>query len=391
MTREAKIILILSVLFTIAMGFSGIFVNVFIWKATNDYTGIISYHLMQFIFLPLTFIVSGWLAKKWDGVWPLRIGIGLFILFFMVVLTFHDMIHHLLYPLGILQGLAGGFYWLALQVLVFDYTDATNRDTFNGFNGSITSIAGAVTPLISGLIISFCDANVGYYIVFTLTLIFFGIQIFVSFLIKPRPTAQTLCWDKLIHTNNPDWKLYQKSSFFWGLKNGIIIFVIQILIFTATGSELSLGKITFIAALLGAFAFWVEQKLIKPHHRAKSLLLGSVFMLISILGLLFKINTTTLLFYTFVDAIFLPFFLVPMTSAGFNALSFHDDEKFRIEYIINKDLFLNSGRTVSLLCLLLLLYFFNDRKVITYYLVFLGSVQFISYFYLRRLSFLGKS
>jgi YQGE family putative transporter len=64
MQKETKIILVINVLFTLAMGLSNIFVNIILWKKSNDFIIVAIYNLMHYIFVPITFIFAGWLSKK---------------------------------------------------------------------------------------------------------------------------------------------------------------------------------------------------------------------------------------------------------------------------------------------------------------------------------------
>jgi len=167
MSKEAKIILVISVLFTLAMGLSNIFVNILLWKESNDFIVVALYNLMHYIFVPITFIFAGWLSKKKNGIWSLRLGILFFIMFFGLILYIKDDILSYIFPLGILFGIAAGFYWLAYHVLSFDCTTENNRDTFNGFNGCSVGIANALAPIIGGYIIQKAGNTNGYTIVFT--------------------------------------------------------------------------------------------------------------------------------------------------------------------------------------------------------------------------------
>ncbi|MCT4509154.1 MAG: hypothetical protein N4A48_10455 [Tepidibacter sp.] len=64
MSREAKTLLIISGLFALAKGLSNVFVNIFLWKKSNDFIMISQYNLVQYIFLPIAFTIGGWLSKK---------------------------------------------------------------------------------------------------------------------------------------------------------------------------------------------------------------------------------------------------------------------------------------------------------------------------------------
>lgn len=73
MSKKAKTLLVVSALFTLAMGLSNVFVNIFLWKKTNDFTVIALYNLMHYIFVPITFIFAGWLSKMKNGIWSFAI------------------------------------------------------------------------------------------------------------------------------------------------------------------------------------------------------------------------------------------------------------------------------------------------------------------------------
>jgi YQGE family putative transporter len=89
--------------------------------------------------------------------------------------------------------------------------------------------------------------------------------------------------------------------------------------------------------------------------------------------------------YILLDAFFLPFFLIQLNSATFNTIDRNHENDMRIEYMINKDLVLNSGRIVSSVILILLLYMFGASSTLKVYLLFLGLVPLTSGYFLGRL------
>jgi YQGE family putative transporter len=117
MCREAKVLLAVSALFTFAMGLSGIFVNVFFWRETGNFLVIVIYNLTHYIFTPVTFIIGGIIAKRKNGIWSLRFGLILFALFYSLILLIGNKGTLYIYLLGILNGLASGFYCLAFNTL----------------------------------------------------------------------------------------------------------------------------------------------------------------------------------------------------------------------------------------------------------------------------------
>ncbi len=64
MCKNAKVLLLVSALFSFAMGLSDIFINVFFWRETNNFMVIAIYNLIINITTPITFVIAGVLSKR---------------------------------------------------------------------------------------------------------------------------------------------------------------------------------------------------------------------------------------------------------------------------------------------------------------------------------------
>lgn len=385
MSKETKIILVISVLFTLAMGLSNIFVNILLWKKSNDFITVALYNLMHYIFAPITFIFAGWLAKKKNGVWSLRLGILFFIIFYGLILYIKDNLLRYIFPLGILFGIAAGFYWLAYHLLSFDCTTEKNRDTFNGMNGCSNGAANALAPIIGGYIIQRSGNTRGYTIVFACSLILFSVIILVSFLLKTKNYGAKLDFGHILGSRHREWTRIRQATAVWGLRDVVLGFLVSILIFKTTQSELSVGKLSLLAAILYSVTSYAQQKLIKAKLKVPSMYIGAFLMFTSVIGIWWNIGYGTLLVFTVIDAISSPFFLIPMSSASFNVINEYHEENLRAEYIINKEIVLNAGRITGTLVLIGLLYFVKQAHILNYYLLALGSMQLISAYFLGKM------
>ena len=385
MGREAKILIVVSSLFTLAMGLSGIFVNVFFWRQSNSFMIIVLYNLMHYITTPIAFMAAGFISKKKNGIWSLRIGLLLFGLFFGLILLVGKCCIYYVYPLGILFGIAAGFYWLAYNTLSFDFTSVTNRDTYNGFNGSCSGIAAAIAPITSAFIISRFEGVGGYRIVFIMTLTLFVILLGISLLLRCQNYGTKLDLSKAIGKNCEEWQSIRKATFLWGFRDVIVGFTINILIIQTTGSELTIGKLSLMAALISSGAYMLVQRIVKPPRRRASVYIGATASFIALWGLIINVNFSTIFIYTVMDAFFLPFFLIQLSSSTFNVINRAHEEDMRIEYMINKDLALNSGRVISAGILILALKVFKEANILRYYLTFIGAAPVLAAYFVARL------
>ncbi|MGE5677168.1 MAG: MFS transporter [Pseudomonadota bacterium] len=385
MNKEAKILLAISALFTFAMGMSNIFVNVFFWKLTNEYTVIAIYHLTHYVSTPVAFIIAGALSKRKNGIWSLRIGLLAYAVFFILILFFGGRGAFFIYFLGIIYGIATGFFWLAFNTLSFDFTHTGNRDTWNGFNGCYSGIAAAVSPMLSAYVISSFNGTEGYSLVFAMTLAAFIMLSLVSLLLRCKNYGCRLDYRKAFSRNCEEWGIIRVSTLLWGFRDVIIVFLVNILTIELTKSELSLGKLTLASSLISSVSYVIVQKVIKPPERRLSITIGVLGLSAAVLVLAAGMAYGTLVFFIMSDAFFLPFFLIQLNSATFNVIDRNREKDMRIEHMINKDIVLNSGRIASVLILILLLALSKSRGILRIYLVILGLVPLAAGYSLGRL------
>ncbi|MDF2519625.1 MAG: Major Facilitator Superfamily transporter [Clostridia bacterium] len=385
MCRDAKALLLVSTLFTFAMGLSNIFVNIFFWKQTNNFNVIVLYNFTHYLVIPITFIIGGILSKRRNGIWSLRLGLLAYAMFFTLILFIGSRGVLYIYLLGVIHGIGSGFYWLAFNTLSFDFTEVTNRDTFNGYNGSCSGVAAAAAPMTAAYIISLFEDNKGYSIVFTMTLAIFVLLVLISLTLKCKDYGGRLNFRKAFSRNCEEWGIIRWSTALWGVRDVIIVFVVNILIIETTKSELSLGKLTLMGSLLSSASYVLVQRIIKPPKRRLSILIGALGAFLAVVGLAIRVKYTTLLMYVAMDAFFLPFFLIQLSSSTYNVINHAHDENMRIEYMINKDLVLNGGRIVSSIILLILLNMVRNLSVLQVYLLFLGLAPIASGYFLAKL------
>src|SRR5690606_1929702 len=213
-TKDLIFLLIIGGLYSLSIALSNTFVNVYIWKQTEDFFQIAIYNLTVVIFQPLTFILAGKMAKKVDRMIVFRIGIIFLAVFYVTVLITGTNANKFLILLGAILGIGYGFYWLAFNVLTFEITEPETRDFFNGFLGILNSVGGMIGPLLAGFIISRLTGFVGYTVIFIISLSIFALATFLSFFMSKRSATGNYYFIKIFHERkrNKNWKLVTNAS-----------------------------------------------------------------------------------------------------------------------------------------------------------------------------------
>ena len=387
LTKDLSLLLIIGGLYSLSVALSNTFVNIYLWKQTGQYSDIALYNLSIVVLQPLTFILAGRWAKKVDRVIVLRIGVISLALFYLAVLITGTNASTYLLLLGGLLGIGYGFYWLAYNVLTFEITEPETRDFFNGFLGILSSAGGMIGPIAAGIIITRFEEFTGYSFVFGLSLALFGLAVFMSFSLKPRPASGRYCFKRIIEERkqNENWRFVTNAHFVQGLREGTFAFVISVFVYISTGSEMSLGTFGLINSGISFVAYYFASRLIKKKYRKKAILIGGIILYASVMLIIWDLNFAKLLLYGGMIAIAYPLLFVPYSSTTYDVIgSGWKAAEMRIEYIVVREIYLNLGRIISILAFLAAVTWFNEEESIPILLFFLGAGHLLIYLFIRR-------
>ncbi|AST92572.1 hypothetical protein BC6307_15360 [Sutcliffiella cohnii] len=374
-------------LYSLSIALSNTFVNVYLWKQSGEFKDLGLYNLAIVVFQPLTFILAGRWAKKIDRVIVLRLGVIFLAIFYLMVLFIGEQASTYLLLLGGLLGIGYGFYWLAFNVLTFEITEPETRDFFNGFLGIMTSLGGMIGPFSAGYIISKMEKFTGYTTIFTISLVLFSAAVLLSFFLKRRGAegSYELFFVLKERKRNSNWRNITNAHFFQGIREGTFIFVVSVLIFITTESEMALGTYGLVNSGVSFITYYLATRLIKKNMRKKSILIGGILLYLAVFLLIFNLTYTKLIIYAVVIAIAYPILLVPYISLTYDVIGKSPNAgKMRIEYIVVRELFLNGGRATSILLFLFAVTMFDEAKSIPVLMAVIGLGHTIIYFWIRN-------
>jgi len=386
---QALWLLTVNGIFTLSVGLSNTFVNIYLWKVDRSYSSIAWYNLLIYLTIPVAFIFSGWFAKRRDAVFTLRIGITLHALFYGLSLVGGTRIAAMPAVLGAVMGTAAGFYWLSFNMLSFKDSEAGGRERFYGVNGVMGAMAGMAAPFLAGYVISAEDrfgGLSGYHVIFTLSLGLFLLAALVSSRLHDEETSGPLSLAKaFLAWRVRPWRMVLLGCFSYGLREGVFLFLIGLLMYISTGSELKLGEFVLLQSGLSAFSFFAVSRFVKPRRRLWVLGVGAGSMLGAALLFLFPINAWLLLIYGSAIALALPLFLIPLQGVVFDGVSALDrTNAIYMEHIIVREVFENAGRVLGIAAFLWMVSRAPAITNIARFAVALGFVQVVTWALLWR-------
>ncbi|MCL6458119.1 MAG: MFS transporter, partial [Gorillibacterium sp.] len=345
-------------LFQFGASMSGVFLNLYLWRLTESLTINGTYNIINFAVSPLSFALGGWIAKKRDPLVVYRAGIALIALFYLVVMVVQeDLVTY--YPLfAVFAGLGGGFYWVGYIVLMYDVSTELNRVRYLAFNSISFTLAGLFGPAIAGFLIARSDNLAGYLTVFSISFVLLLLAAIFSLRIKAvtsRSKRYFLRLGPLIMLKNKEWLMGLLCFFVMGLFQGIMLFLPNILLFRALSREDLIGYLGVLFSTVSITMAFFLPRFVKEERKRFFLLLVAVGYLAGATLMRIEYTIVTVLGFLILNALFNPMQGNIMTSYYFKLTSqLPLKGQLRIESVVFRETFLNIGRVLSILVLIIL-------------------------------------
>jgi YQGE family putative transporter len=376
-------------MYAAASALSGTFIPVYLWKIKESYASIGWFCMSQYIVSGLLFWIAGKWVKEHNKMIVFRLGIVLSGCFYFTVLMLGPSAHRWIVPIGILDGLALGLFWLSYNIIYFEVTEADNRDRYNGIAGLLGSAAGIVAPWLSGLIITSLRDEIGYRIIFSTSLIVLAGAVVGSFGLRNRDTAGHYDWmypfKQLKERGNP-WRRFAIAIATQGIRDGVFMFLVGLTVYVATHNEQKVGNYALITSAVALVSFWLAGRWIRMNHRRRAMLVGVIMLSAVILPLFFGISYPLLLVFGVGTSLLIPLYMIPITSTVFDLIGRTEESvSRREELIVLRELALTLGRAIGITAYLLVLTRTHSPAAITWLLFGVGSMPIVGWIAIRHL------
>lgn len=378
---ELKNILLISNLFFISNMFINNFMGIIVFKENNSFQNLIEYYFFLTFFSAITML----LAIKYCPIFKLNIKTivrisSFIILISYIYLLFTYQLNKLNFNIFIIiNSIGNAFLWYFINLNEIRKTNKENRMLYISITQFLKQSLNVIVPLlISILIIISIYFNFKEYLI----LILFLILIFIII---------------LINTNNIDnyypkkivsIKL-EKSKFkhyLYNFLNGTNTFGFLFLYIYLTSIIFknieTIGFYWFIINFISMFIIMYLSNNLNKNIKDKMFKYSYLFILISLIPILFEINFMSYMFYTIIFSIFFPIFLIYAKNVSIKTTKLIFINKNNSLFI--REIFLNLGRFLSIFIIFTFFYFFGTSCFLILFIIYL--LLFFSFEY-----FLNKS
>lgn len=383
LSKELNMLSLINFLNMAAGGLSGIFLNIFIWKMSN-LNVVIEYNIYTFITVPIIFVLGGWMSKRVGLRINLILGMAFSAIFYLTVILFRNSLVQYIPIIGIMKGISLGFYFMAFNVLIYDFSDENNRDYFFGIIGLTNSIGSMIFPFIAGYIIWTIPGMRGYEVIFVLSFLLLLVGTILSFVVPDKSSKAKFKLIQMLKTSAADRDL--RNTMLADVLSGgrwvIIAIALNILIYEITKKELTVGNFSFWVYLAATIGSYIGGVLIKPKSRHAYLLFSTVAIAVISAVFLFDISVLTLYIFGITNAIFDSWSLISNTAISYSVISkIPRSSEIRTEVMVIKEFAYVIGRMIVLFAFMAVS---ARNDLIAILLSVLGAIQVIRWVLLRK-------
>ncbi len=388
LSKQAKILLSVGIIYTIGHMIAGTFINVFLFNMTSDYSVIIIINLINYITTYLAFVFGSKYVIKGSIINLFRAGIISTALYYLFILILKEKTALFYYsiPLGMFNGAGIGLFYFAFNNLVSKLTTDENRGNFFGTQSYISTTAGIVLPTISGLLISWLNAQTGYYVLFAISTITFGIGVvFTMMLNKVEFTEHYRIAQALKLRGNTSWDAEKMHAFLMCFKEALYGAVLAVFSVTIMGSEGNVGPLNSIMSIIGVLTGAYMARMVTLKLQKKYFLIFSVIYFIA-----------TYLGAGIISPVTLVIMYVLLGIAGTGDRILYSSVEYRLfaaaakkdlnegDFIVAAELHMALGRVVAMVGYYALTFFFEPFMLARIVFFIIPLTGLLDYFVIKR-------
>lgn len=365
-----------------------IFVSAYIMRSSHDPTKVVVYQLAIYTGIPFTFLLNGFLLKRFNIRSLFSLGMLLSGVSMLTMMALRSLSIAGICAAGLIMGASFGFYWANRDTLAVEITEDRNRNYYYGLDTFIYTTTSILVPLAVGWFIHAGSGRMqvhGAYL--AVVAASFGITVLAT-LICFRGRFARPATPRFLHIRfHPLWTRLLRLALLKGLGQGFLVTAPSMLVMTLLGDEAALGTIQMVGGLVAASAMYVLGRITGPADRPMILAIGlSLFALAAC--------ANAVLFDAAGVVLFMLFLLLsrPMMDLAYYPIQFRViDIVKRIEgrseysYIFSHEAGLYVGRLAGAAVFLLLARFFSTAAALRYAVLLISVVQLPEILIARRI------
>jgi len=273
-------------------------------------------------------------------------------------------------------------YYMPHEVATMNSNKRNQMKKFVGLSFTISLIAGALSPFISGLIID----HSSYYIIFIVLIILSIICFILSFNVDNIKNTNThyglIKFIKESHHNKGIRYGYIAHLFFNLCNDGVVALFLPLLIFLKTGTNFSVGLYASLASLISGVALIIYCYYAK--NKAIAMWFCTIFQLLTSAGVIIFNSIVIFFTYYFVKKITTEILKNGLHECVLTIIQDTHLEPYSLENFYTYNFYRHGGVLIACIISIIVYNISNNIITITILLALFSSTQIISTIFLNK-------
>lgn len=370
-------------LWELAMALASSFVGAWFWHIHTPARAIVTYDIILIAVMTGLFAWGSRLSRWMPSQRMMQWGITIYMIYLLLLMALGITSRQFYLLLALLNGISAGLYWLALYIATAIWVKGNEAEWYNSWIGVIENGFAIIAPPLAGWIITQFPRALGYQIVFGISVILLALAFGIVHY-GEAPSMPVLDAPAVSETKDL-WKRMTIAVTVLGLRDGVLFFIPSLYLFIATDNALLLGLYLTVQGGTQVLAFYINSRLPATARSVGLWVLALSLSFAATAALLLLSPISAIFVFGLFNSLSYPLYKVAIESMALEVIqkTGHSLEA-RTVLTSRKEAWLNGGRTVSLLILLLFMLIFSRhhllviRNVLAFWPLLTGLI-YVSY------------
>lgn len=294
--------IILNTIFSFGSSLVSNFVSIYLYIYTKSIPMMCLYIICRIGMFPVFFIIGSKLSKKHSFTLTYTLGLTLITCALIYALAggpLFDKNPSLVLVAAIIIGCGEGFYYFSANTCNQIVSTIETRGTFLSYNGVFTNITSLLAPVFASFILSLnVDEMVGYRRMLATIIGVFIVVICVALSMnKHSEDKDSNLYNALSFGDDKQWSDHNLAVFFYGLRDGIGLNTISLLVYNASGNGSVYSKLNILFSFITIITYRVIKRFLVKDKIARTFKIGVVLKILGTYSLIFFPNVPGAIVY----------------------------------------------------------------------------------------------
>lgn len=346
-----KKFLFTNMLKSVTQMFNTTFLGIYFLKISGgNISEVALFYIIWYLFHPIFMYMISKKLNKDNIISMYRTGILLDLICFMILFLAKGSIVKFIYPFAILMAFREAVYWIPQMMLVYNVNQENTYKKYFSYTHIIEKVWIIISTLATGYLITENSYDFVFMIIIALGAIVYITTFSLDKVTYEQKSIETKKMKEIL--KNKDAKRTYEIFLFYGMNSGgVLLVLIQLIIFMQFNSEFSIGYLNAIFAAIATITSILVNKYIKVKYYQKAFVIAGLLIVFSILPMVINTNFTFFVIYNIALNIGGQVLSILLATTRFQVNQKEQFKDYRLENIMLSEIYLAIGRVTGFILL----------------------------------------